>query len=73
MFADGKSAYGWETCFHSLDGRHQSDIFSADRTAGYGIAVKKGVIYEEFEKLTVAIRDARRADAQRNQVLHKNN
>ena len=64
-FANGASAYGWEPCFNKLGDLHH-DIFSdASNTQGFGIDLKKGVIYAEFDKETSAIRDSRRKEALR--------
>ena len=62
-FADGRQAYGWEPCFRKMAERHD-DLFSDEKnTQNFGIQLKKGVIYAEFDKGTSAIRNARRKEA----------
>ena len=62
-FADGQQAYGWEPCFRQMEKLH-SDIFSDVRnTQNFGIQMKKGVIYAEFDKGASAIKQARREKA----------
>lgn len=59
-FADGKSAMGWNPCFGKLNERHKELFSDESNTQSYGIALKKGVIFNEFDKLTTAIVRARR-------------
>lgn len=62
-FADNRQAYGWEPCFRKMETLH-SDLFSdAKNTQNFGIHLKKGVIYAEFDKGTSAIRNSRRKEA----------
>ena len=65
VFADGRSAYGWSPCFNKLE-EENSDLFTnEENTQLFGIALKKGVIFNEFDKITTEIRDSRRAEAVR--------
>lgn len=72
-FADGKSAYGWEPCFNAMNKRHQDEVFDKHvNTQGLGIALKKGVIFAEFDKLAMKYRDTRRAEALRRMEEDRN-
>ena len=72
-FADGKSAYGWEPCFNKLNTLHKEAVFDKhENTQGLGIALKKGVIFAEFDKLAMAWRDVRRAEALRRMEEDRN-
>jgi len=72
-FNDGKSAYGWEPCFQTMNSRHKEEIFDkVENTQGLGIALKKGVIFNEFDKLAMAYRDRRRAEALRRMEEDRN-
>ena len=63
-FRDRGSAYGWQVCFDKLNNIYGQSIFDqAQHTQGYGIDLKKGVIFKEFDELTTSIRDARRYEA----------
>ena len=65
MFADGRTAYGWNPCFDKLE-QENLNLFSSEKnTQLYGIALKKGVIFKEFDKLTTEIRRSRNAEALR--------
>ena len=61
-FADGKCCYGWEICFREMNKLHNDLFCDVSNTQSYGISLKKGVIYDEFKKLTQAIRTKRRAE-----------
>jgi len=72
-FADGKSAYGWEPCFNKLNTLHKEAVFDKpENTQELGIALKKGVIFAEFDKLAMAFRDTRRAEALRRMEEDRN-
>ena len=72
-FADGKSAYGWEPCFNKLNNLHKEEVFDKiENTQGLGIGLKKGVIFAEFDKLAMAFRDIRRAEALRRMEEDRN-
>lgn len=72
-FADGKSAYGWEPCFNKLNNLHKEEVFDKpENTQGLGIGLKKGVIFAEFDKLAMAFRDTRRAEALRRMEEDRN-
>ena len=63
-FQNGESAYGWQICFDKLNKLYRQSFFDKNElTQGYGIDLKKGVIFKEFDKLTTEIRDERRARA----------
>ena len=62
-FADGRQAYGWEPCFRQMEKLH-GDLFSDEsNTQNFGIQLKKGVIFAEFDKGATAIRNSRREKA----------
>lgn len=73
VFADGKSAYGWEPCFNTLNYRHHEEVFDKEEnTQKFGIGLKKGVIFSEFDKLAMTYRDNRRAEALRRMEEDRN-
>lgn len=62
-FADGRQAYGWEPCFRQMEKLHGYIFSNEEHTQNFGIHLKKGVIYAEFDKGTSAIKNARREEA----------
>ena len=66
QFANNKSAYGWVHCFNKIDELYKESIFDKHEiTRHYGITLKKGVIYDEFDKLVMEIKDKRNQEALR--------
>ena len=46
-----------------MNARHKDLFDNVENTAGFGIALKKGVIFAEFDKHAMHYRDTRRAEA----------
>ena len=60
-----------------MNNLHNEAVFDRpENTQGFGIALKKGVIFAEFDKLAMGWRDIRRAEALRrmeeDRLSHKN-
>jgi len=66
-FKDGNNAYQWEACFQYMATEHESLFANFDTTNGFGLALKKGVIYNKFDQLVTQYREKRRQEARERQ------
>ena len=56
-----------------MNNLHKDEVFDKnENTQGLGIGLKKGVIFAEFDKLAMAFRDTRRAEALRRMEEDRN-
>ena len=71
-FKDGQNAYQWEACFQFMNTEHEALFTNYETTNGFGLALKKGTIYNKFDKVVQVYREKRRQEAREKQMAAHN-